>query len=125
MDATVSAPQPPNLALWSATQPTGGATSIAAPAAAQASCRPRRRRRRLLGCPLTGMDKLIIQGGAPLCGTVAPAGNKNGALAVIAASVLTDAELHLGNVPRIRDVDAMLEIVEGIGVSVDWHGEND
>jgi UDP-N-acetylglucosamine 1-carboxyvinyltransferase len=71
------------------------------------------------------MDKLIIQGGAPLCGTVAPAGNKNGALAVIAASVLTDAELHLGNVPRIRDVDAMLEIVEGIGVGVDWRGDNE
>ena len=64
------------------------------------------------------MEKFVIQGGAPLSGTVAPAGNKNGALAILAASVLTDAELTLGNVPRIRDVDAMLEILEGLGVHV-------
>ena len=62
------------------------------------------------------MDSFVIQGGAPLTGTVVPAGNKNGALALIAASVLTDAEVRLGNVPRIRDVDAMLEIIEGLGV---------
>ena len=61
------------------------------------------------------MDSFVIEGGAPLTGTVIPAGNKNGALALIAASVLTDAEVRLGNVPRIRDVDAMLEIIAGLG----------
>jgi UDP-N-acetylglucosamine 1-carboxyvinyltransferase len=71
------------------------------------------------------MEKFIIQGGAPLSGTVVPAGNKNGALAILAAAVLTDAELTLGNVPRIRDVDAMLEILEGLGVRVQWRGENE
>src|ERR1700686_2823807 len=71
------------------------------------------------------MDTLLIQGGAPLTGTVVPAGNKNGALALIAASVLTDDELHLGNVPRIRDVDAMLEIMEGLGGRVCWRAENE
>jgi UDP-N-acetylglucosamine 1-carboxyvinyltransferase len=71
------------------------------------------------------MEKFVIQGGAPLSGTVVPAGNKNGALAVLAASVLTDAELVLTNVPRIRDVDAMLEILEGLGVDVRWQGENE
>ena len=65
--------------------------------------------------PPQAMDSFVIQGGAPLTGTVIPAGNKNGALALIAASVLTDAELRLGNVPRIRDVDAMLEIIAGLG----------
>jgi UDP-N-acetylglucosamine 1-carboxyvinyltransferase len=71
------------------------------------------------------MEKFVIQGGAPLSGTVVPAGNKNGALAILAASVLTDAELVLTNVPRIRDVDAMLEILDGLGVEVRWQGENE
>jgi UDP-N-acetylglucosamine 1-carboxyvinyltransferase len=70
-------------------------------------------------------DRLIIQGGAPLTGTVSPAGNKNGALALIAASVLTDDELHLRNVPRIRDVDAMLELIEGLGGHACWCGDNE
>jgi UDP-N-acetylglucosamine 1-carboxyvinyltransferase len=71
------------------------------------------------------MDRLVIHGGAPLTGTVAPAGNKNGALALIAACVLTDDELQLCNVPRIRDVDAMLEIIDGLGGRVCWRGENE
>jgi UDP-N-acetylglucosamine 1-carboxyvinyltransferase len=71
------------------------------------------------------MEKFVIHGGAPLSGTVTPAGNKNGALAILAASVLTDAELTLENVPRIRDVDAMLEILAGLGVRVQWRGENE
>jgi UDP-N-acetylglucosamine 1-carboxyvinyltransferase len=71
------------------------------------------------------MDKLVIHGGAPLTGTVIPAGNKNGALALIAASLLTSEEMALGNVPRIRDVDAMLEIIAGLGVRTCWRGENE
>jgi len=71
------------------------------------------------------MEKFVIHGGAPLTGTVTPAGNKNGALAILAASVLTDAELTLSNVPRIRDVDAMLEILRAIGVAVAWRGPNE
>ncbi|MGD0981903.1 MAG: UDP-N-acetylglucosamine 1-carboxyvinyltransferase [Solirubrobacteraceae bacterium] len=71
------------------------------------------------------MERFIITGGAPLSGTVVPAGNKNAALPILAASVLTDGVLEIGNVPRIRDVDSMLEILEGIGVSVSWRGENE
>jgi UDP-N-acetylglucosamine 1-carboxyvinyltransferase len=71
------------------------------------------------------MERFVITGGAPLSGTVIPAGNKNAALPILAASVLTDEVLELGNVPRIRDVDTMLEILEGIGVSVTWRGENE
>jgi UDP-N-acetylglucosamine 1-carboxyvinyltransferase len=56
---------------------------------------------------------------------VIPAGNKNAALPILAASVLTDGVLEIGNVPRIRDVDSMLEILEGIGVTVMWRGENE
>ena len=71
------------------------------------------------------MERFVITGGAPLSGTVIPAGNKNAALPILAASVLTDGVLEIGNVPRIRDVDSMLEILEGIGVEVNWRGEND
>jgi UDP-N-acetylglucosamine 1-carboxyvinyltransferase len=71
------------------------------------------------------MERFIITGGAPLSGTVVPAGNKNSALPILAASVLTDDVLEIGNVPRIRDVEFMLEILEGIGVEVRWRGENE
>ena len=51
------------------------------------------------------MDKFVIEGGYPLSGTVVPAGNKNAALPILAASLLTEEEVVVGNVPRIRDVD--------------------
>ena len=51
------------------------------------------------------MEKFVIEGGYPLSGTVVPAGNKNAALPILAASLLTEEELVIGNVPRIRDVD--------------------
>src|SRR5919205_769786 len=51
------------------------------------------------------MDKFVIEGGTPLSGTIAPAGNKNAALPVLAACLLTDEEVVLRNIPRIRDVD--------------------
>src|SRR3712207_1613663 len=53
------------------------------------------------------MDKFVIEGGVPLSGTVLPAGNKNGALPILAASLLTAEEVVIGNVPRIRDVETM------------------
>ena len=71
------------------------------------------------------MEKFVIHGGVPLCGTVVPAGNKNAALPILAACVLTSDELVVRNVPRIRDVDAMLRVLEGIGVVVAWRGDNE
>ena len=71
------------------------------------------------------MEKFVIEGGVPLSGTMTPAGNKNGALPILASAILTEDEVIVGNVPRIRDVDAMLSILEAIGVSVDWRGPNE
>src|ERR671931_1377692 len=71
------------------------------------------------------MQKFVIDGGVPLSGTVVPAGNKNGALPILAACVLTEEEVVLRNVPRIRDVEAMLRILRGIGVSADWHDDHE
>ena len=50
------------------------------------------------------MEKFVIDGGVPLSGTMTPAGNKNGALAILAAALLTEDEVVVTNVPRIRDV---------------------
>ncbi len=71
------------------------------------------------------MEKFVIDGGVPLSGTMVPAGNKNGALPILASSVLTEEEVLVRNVPRIRDVDAMLSILTAIGVDVSWRGPNE
>src|SRR3954451_13335228 len=71
------------------------------------------------------MEKFVIDGGVPLSGTVVPAGNKNGALPILAASVLTSEELVVRNVPRIRDVEAMLRVLRGLGVRADWRDVNE
>jgi UDP-N-acetylglucosamine 1-carboxyvinyltransferase len=71
------------------------------------------------------MEKFVIDGGVPLSGTLTPAGNKNGALPILAASVLTDEEVVVRNVPRIRDVETMLEILERLGVAVEWRDEHE
>ncbi|MGK2877724.1 MAG: UDP-N-acetylglucosamine 1-carboxyvinyltransferase [Solirubrobacterales bacterium] len=71
------------------------------------------------------MQKLVIEGGQPLSGTVIPAGNKNAALPCIAAALLTDEEVVLENVPRIRDVDAMLALLENLGVTIEWRDDHE
>jgi UDP-N-acetylglucosamine 1-carboxyvinyltransferase len=71
------------------------------------------------------MEKFVIEGGAPLSGTLTPAGNKNGALPILACCLLTSDEVRVGNVPRIRDVEAMLSILKEIGVDVAWSGANE
>jgi UDP-N-acetylglucosamine 1-carboxyvinyltransferase len=68
------------------------------------------------------MEKFVIEGGVPLSGTVTPAGNKNGALSILAACLLTEDEVILRNVPRISDVDAMVGLLESLGASVTWIG---
>ncbi len=68
------------------------------------------------------MEKFVIEGGVPLSGTIVPAGNKNGALPILAACLLTEDEIVLRNVPRIADVEAMTLLLETLGASVDWLG---
>src|SRR3954454_15221530 len=71
------------------------------------------------------MEKFIIQGGVPLSGEVVPAGNKNAALPILAACLLTEEELVVRNVPRIRDVESMLGLLEKLGVEVEWTDDNE
>jgi UDP-N-acetylglucosamine 1-carboxyvinyltransferase len=71
------------------------------------------------------MEKFVIEGGVPLSGTIVPAGNKNGALPILAACLLTDDEMVLRNVPRIADVEAMLLLLESLGASIEWVGPSE
>jgi UDP-N-acetylglucosamine 1-carboxyvinyltransferase len=71
------------------------------------------------------MEKFVIQGGVPLSGTIRPAGNKNGALPILASALLTDDEVVVRNVPRIADVQAMLALLAQLGARADWIGENE
>ena len=65
------------------------------------------------------MARFVVEGGTPLHGEITPAGNKNEALPLIAASLLTDDPVTLHNVPRIRDVRGMLEIATALGATVE------
>ena len=86
--------------------------------------RPSLADRRTLRPSLPPMEKFVIDGGAPLSGTVVPAGNKNAALPILAASVLTAEPVVVRNVPHIRDVDDMLAILSELGVEVRWCNGN-
>lgn len=72
----------------------------------------------------TTMPEYVIKGGVRLHGEVTPSGNKNAALPLIAATLLTDEPVTLHNVPRIRDVLALLKLVESLGANVEWVADN-
>ena len=65
------------------------------------------------------MERFIVEGGRRLEGSIRPGGNKNAALPILAACLLTDEPVTLRNLPDIQDVRVMLEIIEGIGANVD------
>ncbi len=65
------------------------------------------------------MEKFIIEGGTPLNGEVTPAGNKNAALPLVAACLLTEEPVVLRNVPRIKDVSVMRHLIESLGAQVE------
>jgi UDP-N-acetylglucosamine 1-carboxyvinyltransferase len=65
-----------------------------------------------------------VTGGRALKGTIRPAGNKNAALPILAATLLADGPCHIDNVPHIRDVETMLALLEHLGAAVRWDGPN-
>ncbi len=68
--------------------------------------------------------RFLVRGGRPLRGTVRPAGNKNAALPILAATVLADGLVELDNIPRIRDVETMLALLQDLGAQVEWTAAN-
>lgn len=70
------------------------------------------------------MDQFVISGGLPLRGVIRPAGNKNAALPLLAACLLTDQPVVLHNVPAIGDVLTMRNLIESLGVSIESVGKH-
>ncbi len=70
------------------------------------------------------MEQFVIEGGHPLNGVVTPGGNKNAALPLLAACLLTSEPVILRNVPRIRDVSAMRELITQLGAQIEEIGEH-
>jgi UDP-N-acetylglucosamine 1-carboxyvinyltransferase len=65
------------------------------------------------------MEEFVIEGGVPLRGEITPAGNKNAALPLLAACLLSDEPVTLHNIPRIRDVLYMRDLIESVGAQVE------
>src|SRR5437899_2551882 len=68
-------------------------------------------------------DSFVIEGGHPLSGRLRASGNKNGALPILAACLLTDEPVTLTNLPRIRDVETMMGLLSHLGADVEWTGQ--
>ena len=71
------------------------------------------------------MQSFVIEGGRPLNGRVRAAGNKNGALPILAACALTPEPVTITNLPRIRDVETMAELLADLGADVEWLGTHE
>jgi UDP-N-acetylglucosamine 1-carboxyvinyltransferase len=70
------------------------------------------------------MDNLIIEGGQVLNGEMRIRGAKNAALPIVAATLLTEDACWLENVPHIRDIEAMIEVIRELGAKVHWQDDN-
>jgi UDP-N-acetylglucosamine 1-carboxyvinyltransferase len=70
-------------------------------------------------------EAFVIEGGRQLHGRIRAAGNKNGALPILAACLLTAEPVVLRNVPRIADVETMIELLNDVGADADWVGANE
>ena len=68
--------------------------------------------------------QFIVEGGATLSGSIRPSGNKNAALPIIAASLLSEHPVTLENVPRIRDTETLVELMHSVGASAEWTERN-
>ncbi|MBN8294518.1 UDP-N-acetylglucosamine 1-carboxyvinyltransferase [Rhodobacter sp. NTK016B] len=66
----------------------------------------------------------IVEGGFSLSGEIEPSGNKNAALPIVAAALLTDERVELTNVPRIRDIEVLVELIQSVGAEAKWLGRN-
>ncbi len=71
------------------------------------------------------MDRIVVRGGGRLEGEVRASGSKNSTLALMAATLLARGETRLANVPRFRDVDAMLELLGALGACAEWVGPHE
>ncbi|MEO5590241.1 MAG: UDP-N-acetylglucosamine 1-carboxyvinyltransferase [Gemmatimonadaceae bacterium] len=66
----------------------------------------------------------VVEGGNTLSGTITPSGNKNAALPIVAAALLSENVVNLENVPHIRDIETLIELIVSVGAKVEWTGRN-
>jgi UDP-N-acetylglucosamine 1-carboxyvinyltransferase len=66
----------------------------------------------------------VVEGGRTLHGTIRPSGNKNAALPIVAAALISENTVHLENVPHIRDIETLMELVRSVGASIEWTAPN-
>ncbi|MBA3340792.1 MAG: UDP-N-acetylglucosamine 1-carboxyvinyltransferase [Gemmatimonadaceae bacterium] len=66
----------------------------------------------------------IVEGGRTLHGTIRPSGNKNAALPIVAAALLSENLVHLENVPHIRDIETLMQLIRSVGAGIEWTGDN-
>ncbi len=66
----------------------------------------------------------VVEGGRTLHGTIRPSGNKNAALPIVAAALISENVVHLENVPHIRDIETLMELIRSVGASIEWTGPN-
>ena len=69
--------------------------------------------------------RYIVEGGHRLSGSIEPSGNKNAALPIIAAALLTDQPVRLSNVPRIRDTETLVDLIRSVGAETSWESANE
>ena len=66
----------------------------------------------------------VVEGGRTLHGSIRPSGNKNAALPIVAAALISENTVHLENVPHIRDIETLMELIRSVGASIEWTGPN-
>ena len=69
------------------------------------------------------MDKFLIQGGTKLEGEVRISGAKNAALPLLAAMILADSPITLTNVPHLKDVNTLVKLIAGLGITMTYEGD--
>src|SRR5690349_24591228 len=74
--------------------------------------------------PASHAAQFVVQGGQKLSGAIRPSGNKNAALPIVCAALLTEHPVVLENVPRIRDIETLVELIRSLGVAAEWAGRN-
>jgi UDP-N-acetylglucosamine 1-carboxyvinyltransferase len=68
--------------------------------------------------------QFIVEGGRTLSGSIRPSGNKNAALPIVASALITDQPVTLRNVPRIRDIETLVELIRTTGTEIRWADRN-
>lgn len=66
----------------------------------------------------------VVEGGRTLHGTIRPSGNKNAALPIVAAALISAKPVRLDNVPHIRDIETLMELIQSVGATIEWTGDN-